>query len=86
MPPADQLEQVPEEIDLADAAHVAWVKSQRDPALWHQAAMAALAYRGDDYDFLPGFSNSRRWTAQPPAGFFYGQKVRASCVAKPTFL
>ena len=53
MPPADQLEQAPEEIDMADAAHVAWVKSQRDPALWHQATMAVLAYRGDDYDFLP---------------------------------
>jgi hypothetical protein len=53
MSPAGQLEEAPEEIDMAEAEHVAWVKSQRDPALWHQAAMAALAYRGDSYDFLP---------------------------------
>jgi hypothetical protein len=42
----------PEEIDMAEAADVAWVESQRDPALWHQAAMAALAYRGDKHGFL----------------------------------
>jgi hypothetical protein len=41
-----------EEIDMAEAEHVAWVKTQRDPTLWHQAAMAALAYRGDDHGFL----------------------------------
>ena len=40
------------EIDVAEADHVAWVKTHRDPALWHQAAMAALAYRGDDHGFL----------------------------------
>jgi hypothetical protein len=33
-----------EEIDMAEAEHAAWVKAQRDPALWHQAAMATLAY------------------------------------------
>ena len=42
----------PSEIDMAEAAHVAWVKSRRDPALWHEATMAALAYRGDDHGFL----------------------------------
>ena len=41
-----------EEIDISEADHAAWVKAQRDPALWHQAAMAALAYRGDDHGFL----------------------------------
>jgi hypothetical protein len=41
-----------EEIDMSEAAHVAWVKSQHDPALWHEAAQAALAYRGDHYGFL----------------------------------
>ena len=41
-----------EEIDMAEAEHVAWVKAQRDPVLWHQAAMAALAYRGDRHGFL----------------------------------
>lgn len=43
----------PEEIDMAKATDVAWVKAQRDPALWHEAAMAALAYRGDEHGFLP---------------------------------
>ncbi len=42
-----------EELDMSEAEHVAWVKAQRDPALWHQAAMAALAYRGDRHGFLP---------------------------------
>jgi hypothetical protein len=42
-----------EELDMAEAEHAAWVKAQRDPALWHQAAMAALAYRGDHHGFLP---------------------------------
>lgn len=41
-----------EEIDMSEADHVAWVRAQRDPALWHQAAMAALAYRGDYHGFL----------------------------------
>lgn len=43
---------LPEEIDMAQAADVAWVRSQRDPGLWHLAAMAALAYRGDRHGFL----------------------------------
>jgi len=42
-----------EELDICEADHAAWVKTQRDPALWHLAAMAALAYRGDDQGFLP---------------------------------
>lgn len=37
---------------MAEAADVAWVKAQDDPALWHEAAMAALAYRGDAHGFL----------------------------------
>jgi hypothetical protein len=41
-----------DEIDMSEADHVAWVRAQSDPALWHQAAMAALAYRGDDHGFL----------------------------------
>ena len=41
-----------EEIDMSEADHAAWVKAQNDPALWHQAAMAVLAYRGDHHGFL----------------------------------
>jgi len=42
-----------EEIDVAEEAHVAWIRSQRDASLWHQATMAALAYRSDPHDFIP---------------------------------
>ena len=41
-----------EEIDVAEEAHVAWIRSQRDASLWHQATMAALAYRSDSHDFI----------------------------------
>ena len=40
------------EIDMALAADVAWVRAQPDPTLWHQATMAALAYRGDEHGFV----------------------------------
>ena len=54
---------------MAEADHAAWVKAQRDPALWHQAAMAALAYRGDHHGFLPWllertFCGSERFAGQ----------------------
>jgi hypothetical protein len=32
-----------EEIDVSEEEHVAWIRSQRDASLWHQATMAALA-------------------------------------------
>lgn len=46
-------------IDIASKKGVEKAKSQRDPALWHLAAMAALAYRGDKNGFLP-------WVLQQP--------------------
>lgn len=49
----------PEELDMAEEKDVAWVQAQRDPALWHLATMAALAYRGDHYGFL-------NWVLQQP--------------------
>lgn len=42
-----------EEIDVAEEAHVAWIRSQRDASLWHQATIAALAHRSDPHDFIP---------------------------------
>jgi hypothetical protein len=51
--------ELPDEIDMANAADVARVKARRDPALWHQAAMAVLAYIGDPHGFLP-------WLVQQP--------------------
>lgn len=46
-------------IDMAKPSGVAKAKSQRDPALWHVATMAALAYRGDKHGFL-------HWVLQQP--------------------
>ncbi len=39
-------------LDMCDAAHVEWVKSQNDPELWHAAAVAVLVYLGDPQQFL----------------------------------
>jgi hypothetical protein len=41
-----------EEINMCDPVHVEWVKTQRDPALWHAAAIAVLVYLGDPHGFL----------------------------------
>ena len=46
-------------IDIASKSGVAKAQASREPALWHQAAMAALAYRGDKHGFLP-------WVLQQP--------------------
>jgi hypothetical protein len=40
----------PEELDVTDLADVRWIMECGDPAIWHQAAMAALAYRGDPHE------------------------------------
>lgn len=45
--------------DITDTDDVSRLKAQRDPALWHQAAMAALAYKGDPHGILP-------WLVQQP--------------------
>ena len=41
-----------DELNMRDPEHVAWVKSQRDPELWHAAAIAVLVYLGDPRGFL----------------------------------
>jgi hypothetical protein len=41
-----------DELNMRDAEHVEWVKSQRDPELWHVCAIAALTYLGDPRGFL----------------------------------
>lgn len=43
---------LPDEIDITKAADVDWLKAQADPAIWHEAAIAALAYVGDEHGFL----------------------------------
>jgi hypothetical protein len=41
-----------DELNMRDPEHVEWVKSQRDPELWHVAAIAVLVYLGDPRGFL----------------------------------
>lgn len=41
-----------DELNMRDPDHVDWVKSQRDPELWHVAAIAVLNYLGDPRGFL----------------------------------
>ena len=36
-----------DELNMRDPEHVDWVKSQRDPELWHAAAIAVLNHLGD---------------------------------------
>ena len=74
----------PEEIDMSEAGHVAWVKAQRDPALWHQAAMAALAYRGDDHGFLHWLLEQPEMDRATAGWIFCGRKDRSNCAARPT--
>ncbi|MHC2002148.1 hypothetical protein ACYQR9_17185 [Methylobacterium sp. CM6241] len=50
---------LPAELDMTNAADVEWVRSRNDPAIWHEAAIAAVAYRGDKHGFLP-------WLIQQP--------------------
>jgi hypothetical protein len=40
------------ELNMRDPEHVDWVKSRRDPELWHVAAIAVLIYLGDPRGFL----------------------------------
>jgi len=40
------------ELNMCDPEHVDWVKSRRDPELWHVAAIAVLVYLGDPRGFL----------------------------------
>ena len=41
-----------DELNMCDADHDGWVKSQRDPELWHAAAMAIVNTVGDPHGFL----------------------------------
>ena len=41
-----------EDLNMRDPEHVAWVKLQRDPELWHAAAIAVVNHLGDPQGFL----------------------------------
>jgi hypothetical protein len=40
------------ELNMCHPEHVACVKSQRDPELWHVSAIALLVYLGDPRGYL----------------------------------
>lgn len=40
------------ELNMRAQEHVDWVKAQRDPELWHAAAIAVVVYLGDPRAFL----------------------------------
>jgi hypothetical protein len=40
------------DLDMSNPEHVAWVKAQRNPELWHAAAICVLVYLGDPQRFL----------------------------------
>lgn len=42
-----------EQIDLTIFEHVEWLKSTKDPELWHVATQASLAYTDDPHNFVP---------------------------------
>ncbi len=48
-----------DDLNMCDREHVEWVKSQRDPELWHAAAMAVVNTLGDPCGFLA-------WMADQP--------------------
>jgi hypothetical protein len=41
-----------DDLNMRDPEHVEWVKSQRDPELWHAATMAVVIHLGDPRGFL----------------------------------
>lgn len=50
---------LPDEINMTVLADVEFLKSTNAPAIWHEGAIATLAYVGDEHGFLP-------WLVQQP--------------------
>ena len=59
-----------DELNMCDAEHVAWVQSQRDPELWHVAAMAIANTLGDPHGFLVWLADQPE-TDRATAGYFF---------------
>ena len=58
------------ELNMCDAEHVGWVKSQRDPELWHAAAIAIVNTVGDPHGFLVWLADQPE-TDRATAGYFF---------------
>ena len=59
-----------DELNMCDAEHVGWVKSQRDPELWHAAAIAIVNTVGDPHGFLVWLADQPE-TDRATAGYFF---------------
>ena len=59
-----------DELNMRDAEHVEWVKSQRDPELWHAASIAVVNYLGDPHGFLVWLADQPE-TDRATAGYFF---------------
>ena len=59
-----------DELNMCDAEHVGWVKSQRDPELWHAASIAVVNYLGDPHGFLVWLADQPE-TDRATAGYFF---------------
>ena len=57
-------------LNMCDAEHVGWVKAQRDPELWHAAAMAIINTVGDPHGFLVWLADQPE-TDRATAGYFF---------------
>jgi hypothetical protein len=59
-----------EELNMRDQEHVDWVKLQRDPELWHAAAIAIVNTVGDPHGFLVWLADQPE-TDRATAGYFF---------------
>ena len=57
-------------LNMCDAEQVEWVKSQRDPELWHAGAMAIINTVGDPQGFLVWLADQPE-TDRATAGYFF---------------
>ena len=61
-----------DELNMRDGEHVEWVKSQRDPELWHAATIAIVNHVGDPRGFLVWLADQPE-TDRATAGYvFFG--------------
>ena len=61
-----------DELNMRDPDHVEWVKSQRDPELWHAAAIAVVNYLGDPQGFLVWLADQPEMDRGTAGYFFFG--------------
>src|SRR5688572_23707449 len=59
-----------DELNMRDQEHVAWVKSQRNPELWHAATIAIVNHLGDPHGFLVWVADQPE-TDRATAGYFF---------------